>query len=208
MLIPKAQVSEEVDALKRAPWDLLQELFTMPWAAEVFIVAVFADLLARCVRYTCSSMFYSYSVVPGIPPASSAEARKEQMRYWHELSEMGKWVSIIGSLMLYCGTIGLCALCPQPRAAGVVRSFCMALALSHVIVPLLTALACTIILAGSRVTGSFDGLLSVAPGIMDFLDVGVKTTEFLAWRVQRVISEEEMLRQVYNDRPNAKVAQR
>jgi hypothetical protein len=48
---------------------------------------------------------------------------------------------------------------------------------------------------------SFDGILTVFPNLMDFAYIGVKTTEFLAWRAQRIIAEEELLLQVYPDLP-------
>lgn len=37
---------------------------------------------------------------------------------------------------------------------------------------------------------------------MDFEHVGVKTTEFMVWRAQRIVAEEELLLQVYPDMPS------
>jgi len=193
----EAPVSEDITANLRATWTLLLELCTMPFQAEILLVAIIADIFARVGRHVGDSLFFCCSMPSSKPPLASMSARREQMRYWHELAEMGKWVCIVGMLLCLCGTVALCSLMPQPRAASVARAFFVSMWLSHLLYPLCEASIMTLILTSARSGGAMDGLLTTFPGIMDFLCVGVRSPEFLSWRVQRIVSEEEMLCQLF-----------
>uniref|UniRef100_A0A7S1S8D0 WW domain-containing protein n=1 Tax=Alexandrium catenella TaxID=2925 RepID=A0A7S1S8D0_ALECA len=202
----QAPVSEDLTATMRATWTLFMEVLTMPFQAQILLVAVVADVIARFGRYLCYELFFSCSVPTTKAPLRTMTGRREQMRYWHELAEMGTWVCIIGMLLCMAGTVALCSLMPQPRAASVARAFAVAIWLSHLLYPLVEASIVTCILRTACTSGSVDGLLTVFPGIMGFVDVGVKTPEFLAWRVQRIVNEEEMLGQVYGSGLATKVS--
>jgi len=39
--------------------------------------------------------------------------------------------------------------------------------------------------------------LNVYPDVLEFSHVGVQHPEFLAWRIQKIVEEEELLRSVY-----------
>jgi len=201
MLAFEAPVREDIDAAGRATWTLLAEVFTMPWQIATLPVAAIADVLARAIRGGCYRVFFACNISMARPLLSSDGARKEQLHYWHELAQMGFVVCCVCIAVGLAGALALCAVMPQPRTAAVLRAYLVALWLSHLLYPLCSAFFAGTVLLLARSGPMFDGLLSAFPGIMDFLSVGVKTPEFLAWRTQRIVSELEMLRQVYNDRP-------
>lgn len=197
MAIYEAPVREDVTASMRSTLTILVELVTMPFQLEILWVAPVADLLGRIVKHCCHQAFFTCSMHSAKPPFLSEPAKREQMRYWHEMAELGKWVCMVGMLLNLTGTLAICSLLPQPRAASVARAFFVAVWLSHLLLPLLEATLVTVVLSTARTSGAVDGFLTVFPGTMDFLAVGVKTPEFLSWRVQRMVSEQELLAQVY-----------
>jgi len=110
---------------------------------------------------------------------------------------IGQWLCAAGNVVGICGSLMLCAVSPQPRAIGVVRSFLLVCAFVYLLWPLVKASARTYVLMSARNTRGFDGLLNVYAGIMDFDHVGVMTPEFLAWRTNKIVQEEDLLRRVY-----------
>jgi hypothetical protein len=195
---PSGTAAEEREAMDQAVWKLAGEILTTPLNGAVpFFVAIVAGAIGRVVKYACARVFFSYRLSPNVPPSSTAEARKETLRYWHDLAETGKWVCIAGTFILVAASLALAALHPQLRAAAVARAFLIEQLLAHIILPIFSALIVTIILCQARRGPQFDGLLSVFPDLLDFVSVGVQSPEFLAWRTQRIISEEEMLLQVH-----------
>jgi hypothetical protein len=190
-------IEEERQAVDMAVWMLAGEIFTMPWHMGTIQAVVLADIIGRFVKYCCRRVFFSYTLPANIPPSSTSEARKETLRYWHDLAETGKWVCIAGSFILVTATLALATLNPQLRAAAAARAFLIEQLWAHIVLPLLSATMVTLILCQARRKPTFDGFLSVFTGTMDFLTVGVQTPEFLAWRAQRIVSEEEMLLQVH-----------
>lgn len=196
-LVEQAPVDEEVHAVDRAPWTLLSEVFSPPWENKTFIFAGVAAVLGRWVRLATRSVFFAYEVPMFRPPPQALAARREQMRYWHDLAETGKWVCLIGAILCCGASLALCALSPQPRASMAFRIFFVAITVTHAVGPLVSASVCAFILTQARTSAMFDPLLSVIPGIMDFMSVGVVTPEFFAWRCQRIVSEEEMMAEVH-----------
>eukprot|EP00931_Biecheleriopsis_adriatica_P049453 TRINITY_DN28608_c0_g2_i1.p1 TRINITY_DN28608_c0_g2~~TRINITY_DN28608_c0_g2_i1.p1 ORF type:complete len:4151 (-),score=822.11 TRINITY_DN28608_c0_g2_i1:49-11319(-) len=197
----EAPVDENVEATSRATWDLLAEALTMPVTGNTLLCSAIGLLSGFLVKKLILRIFYGYRIPYNLRPTTSPEARKYQLRYWHELAEMGKWTCLIGSFMAYFGALSMCMLTPQPRSGCVFQAFWIALLIGHYGWPILKGTACTIILTTARTSGSFDGWLTVWPNLMDFGRVGVKTTEFMVWRAQRMIAEEELLLQVYPDLP-------
>lgn len=204
MLVFEAPVNEQRTALNTAVWTLFGELFTMPLQWQVFMVAGIADIIAHLTRYWCAKLFFDYQMSSMHPPSRMLDQQREQMRYWHELAEMGKWVCWLSVAVFLAGTLALCALVPQPRAAGVVRACFFAFVWEVFVAPMLTAIVVTFVLVMARRSSLFDGLLTLQPRLINFIDVGVQTPEFLAWRIQRIVSEHVLLRQVYAPGTNNK----
>lgn len=197
----EAPVNEEIEATGRATWVLVEEAFTMPLTMQTVTFALIGHV-AGVVAQSCILMiFYAYTIPYNVPPTTSVEARKFQLKYWHELAEMGKWTCLVGCAVCFCGTISACMLMPQPRAACVFQAFWLAVILGHWLVPTIKGLMIAYVLIASRRQTAFDGVLTVLPGLMDFQSLGVKTTEFMVWRHQRIVAEEELLIQVYPDLP-------
>lgn len=202
MLLGDAGVEEAREAMDKPVWYLLSEIFSLPWQGQTLAVVVLADLLGRITRLACAGLFFSCKLPSEVP--GNANLRREQLKYWHDLAETGKWICITGTTILVAGTVALCSLQPQVRAAAVARTYLIDQLWFHLLFPILSAGSCTVVLCTTRVSGYCDGLLSVFPAIMDFEFVGVQTPEFLTWRVQRIISEEEMLLQVHRGGRNVK----
>lgn len=149
------------------------------------------------MRFAVNRLFFGFRVPANQEPWPSDEARREQLRFWHELAVVGKWICYATALISGGLGLSLCALLPQPRACGVVRALLLILLWTHIVYPLGKAIVRTVVLWRARRGKSMDGLLNVCPGIMDFADVGAQHPEFLAWRVQKIVAEEELLRRVY-----------
>jgi len=197
LLQPPPGVTEDVIAFDRAVWTLVVEVVTMPWDTQVIILAVIADVVARCLCFLCNELFFTCRL-PASQPSQDDEAKKDQLKVWHELAFTGAWVCATGAIVAPFLTVLTCAVSPQPRASAVARVFIVSLWLSHWVYPLCSAAFTTMVLAMASRSGTFDGLLSACPGIMDFLSVGVQTPEFLAWRVQRICTELITMRRVYH----------
>jgi len=170
----------------------------MPWDVQAIILAVIADVVARCLCFLCKVLFFTCRLPTSQPPLGTPEAKKDQLRVWHEMAITGAWVCATGAIVSPALTVLVCAVSPQPRASAVARVFIVSLWLSHLVYPLCSAALTTIALATASRSGIFDGLLSACPGIMDFLSVGVQTPQFLAWRVQRICLELDTMRRVYH----------
>lgn len=197
MLSFKAPVSEDIEALDRSAWALLEELFSMPFQMECLGVTLLAGLASWLVRLTCAWIFYSYRLSVEHEPPSTLEARRSHLRFWHELAEIGNLVCIIGIVLCLSGALTLCANAPQPRAVGVIRAYLLVVFWTHLGWPFIKASARTVVLSMARGGRSCDGLLNVYVGAMEFRHVGVQTPEFLSWRVQKMVQEEELLRLIY-----------
>lgn len=202
MAFLEAPVDEEVEALDRAVWTLVGEVFTMPWLSHTLWVVVFADLAGRVVHEFFLRVFFSYTVPSNRPPTFGNEGRLAHLRYWHELAECGKMVCILIILLATAGTIAACAVMPQPRAAYVARCWLILEIWSLLLLPLTKAILTTLVLSMARGSGLFDGLLTIFPDVMDFLTVGVRTPEFLEWRIERMVEEAEVLRRVHREPPD------
>jgi len=179
-------------------WTLVAEVVTMPWDSQAVILVLFADVVARFLCFLCKVLFFTCRLPTSQPPLDNDEARKDQLKVWHELAITGVWVCATGAIVAPAITVLMCAVSPQPRASSVARVFVMSLCLSHWVYPLCSAVFTTAALTIASQSGVIDGLLSACPGIMDFLSVGVQTPQFLAWRVQRICSELDTMRRVYH----------
>jgi hypothetical protein len=188
--------NENVQAEARTVTQLFNELFTEKLDHLPFYLAFWAVIVGRCVQEVVKRIFFGYDVSMH-RLVTTKPGQLETMMYWHELAEMGKWICIIGTVFSASATVAFCALRPQPRAAVCIRGFLIAVLWSHIVLPLLSALMTTIVLCQARNSRIFDGLLTVFPGIMDFLCVGVEHTDFLRWRVERIVTELEQMRMVY-----------
>lgn len=198
----EAPVNEEVEATNTATWDLFVQAFTMPVTGNTILCASIGILFSSLVKRTIMRLFYRYAIPYNQRPTTSVEARRFQLRYWHELAEMGKWTCIIGSFLGFSAVVSMCMLTPQPRAAAAFQAFWFSLMATHWVFPLLRGGLCALILTVARTKATFDGWLTVWPGLMNFEYVGIKTTEFMVWRAQRIAAEEELLLQVFPDLPN------
>eukprot|EP00933_Yihiella_yeosuensis_P030709 TRINITY_DN24302_c0_g1_i1.p1 TRINITY_DN24302_c0_g1~~TRINITY_DN24302_c0_g1_i1.p1 ORF type:complete len:1188 (+),score=233.04 TRINITY_DN24302_c0_g1_i1:461-3565(+) len=201
MVASPATVNENITATQRATWTLLGEAITMPMAGNVFTVAIIAHFVGHFIKWAVFKVFFTFKVAQHQPPTTSAEARKFQLRYWHELSEMGKWTCVAGSGMAVSATLSLCALTPQPRAGSVLQAYFFALLGGQFLYPIFKGICIGAILIQARISPIFDGLLTFWPELMCFRHVGIKTPEFLAWRMQRIVAEEQLLLQIYPDLP-------
>jgi len=197
MLSFAAPIDEEVTALDRSTWYLFGEFFTMPFQPESLGVMLVAGLASAFLRKIVLWIFFGYRISGDQPPLSTMEARREQLKFWHELSEMGRWVAIVGIVVSVGVSLTLCSNLPQPRSVGAIRVFLIVCAWSHLVYPLIKAAVRTFILCSARSSSTFDGLLNVYPGLMDFAHVGVQTPEFLSWRTQKIVAEEDLLRRIY-----------
>lgn len=169
-----------------------------PWQASVFIVAVMAELTGQLIHRVCWKSFMRLDLHGDRPPADH-DSMEVQLRFWHEVQEVGYYVCACSAVACLVTSISLCALAPQPRATGVCRSFLLAVLWSHLLWPLLSSLVQTCILSMARTGSKSDGLLTLFPGIMEFLHVGVHSdASFLTWRVQVIHSEENLLRKVHS----------
>jgi len=198
----EAPVNEEVEATSTATWDLFIQAITMPITGNTILCAFLGMLFSSIVKRLVLRLFYRYAIPYNQRPTTSVEARKYQLRYWHELAEMGKWTCIIGSFLGFGSALAMCMLAPQPRAGVVFQAFWFALIGTHWLLPLLRGGANALLLISARSQATFDGWLTVWPAFMNFEYVGVKTTEFMVWRAQRIVAEEELLLQVYPDMPS------
>jgi len=202
MVVFPAPVDEEVEATNTATWDLLVQALTLPITGNTLMCAFLGILFSSLVKRVVLRLFYRYSIPYNQRPTTSVEARRYQLRYWHELAEMGKWTCIVGSVLGFGGAVSMCMLSPQPRSAAAFQAFWFSLMGTHWLLPLLRGFLYTMVLTTARGKATFDGWLTVFPGILNFEYVGVKTTEFLVWRAQRIAAEEELLLQVYPDLPS------
>jgi len=214
MLFFPAPIDEQIEATKTPVWDLLAQLLTLPFGGETSIpgapssklphmmvtllVTCLAVVAAHCVKTVHKRLFFSFKLALDQPPPATIEDKREQLRFWHDLAEMGKWVGICIVAIIYGLVLLLCAVQPQPRAAYAVRVFLVAWVWAILVWPLIKATFFAYVLTSARKGRKFDGLLSAFPGIMDFVDVGVKTPEFLTWRIQKIVHEEDLMRKVYN----------
>jgi len=201
MLAFKAPVNEEITALDVPFWDLCGQVFTMPFNVNTLWVAILADLLARWVENLCARVFFGYDLPKNKRPPMSEQDRIAQLMLWHQMADFGKWVCILGTTICIAGAVTLCAQFPQPRSASVVRSLLLGVLWAYLIHPMLKGLVATVILDVARSSGVFDGLLTVMPDIMDFLATGVHTPQFLAWRVEKIVSEMELMRRLHKEPP-------
>jgi len=196
-----APVDEEIDATSRATWSLFEEAIGMPITGNTILFAFVGHFSGVLVPLVIRRIFYAYKIPYNQQPTTSTEARRYQLRYWHELAEMGKWTCLVGIFMGICAVSSLCVLMPQPRAGVVFQAFWLAIFIGHWLLPITVGTISGIILTTARNQATFDGLLTVFPNLMDFSYIGQKTTEFLSWRAQRIVAEEELLLQVYPDLP-------
>eukprot|EP00929_Paragymnodinium_shiwhaense_P028174 TRINITY_DN16395_c0_g1_i2.p1 TRINITY_DN16395_c0_g1~~TRINITY_DN16395_c0_g1_i2.p1 ORF type:complete len:312 (+),score=59.72 TRINITY_DN16395_c0_g1_i2:867-1802(+) len=196
LMLAVETAKEDITADERSLWALFEEMATATLSVEP-VVAIFAVCVARLLRFACEKIFFSYEVSVHRLVTTKA-GQLETMMYWHELAQMGKWICIVIIIFSTVGTVIFAALQPQPRAAYVVRTFIVATVLSHLLLPFADAAATTIVLCNARMTRVFDGLLTVFPGLMDFLSVGVVHPDFLRWRVDRMVTELEQMSMVYN----------
>lgn len=196
-IMMEAPVSEVLEASDVPAWTLLIDLFASSWDVLPFMVAGFAAGVAHIVRWAIKKGFFAYEI-SNSRLVTTRSGQQETMMYFHELAEMGKYVCIVVMALSSLGTVALCALLPQPRACIVIRSYVIAVFYTHVGLPLVSAIACTFILCMARAGPTFDLLLTANPDIMDFVTVGVENPDFLRWRVERVVTEQEQLQLVYS----------
>jgi len=197
MLTFSAPTNEAITALDRSTLQLFIDLFTQSFQGEIIGVALIAGGFGGALEGVVKWIFFGYRVPTNQPPLSTQEAQTEQLRFWHELAMMGQWVCVAINIVGWCGTLTLCATAPQPRAVGVVRTYLLVCLVVCVLLPLAKASGRFYILSTARKTRAWDGLLNVYPAIMDFEHVGVVTSEYLAWRMNKIIQEEELMRRVY-----------
>jgi len=201
MVFFEAPVDEDIEAIDRAVWTLVGEVFTMPFDSNLIWVVIFSDLFGRAVQAFCHSIFFSYQVPTSRPPIFGQDGRLSYLRYWHELAECGKWVVTLIIVVSLVTAFSLCATFAQPRSSAVARAFLIEELWSFLLLPFTRALGTTLCLNIAKGGPMCDGILTNFPGIMDFLPSYVKTTEFLAWRVERIVSEAEVLRRVHREPP-------
>ncbi|CAE7672781.1 unnamed protein product [Symbiodinium pilosum] len=118
-----APVDEEVEATNTATWDLFMQALTMPITGNTILCACIGSLFHAIVKPAILRLFYRYAIPYNTRPTTSVEARRFQLRYWHELAEMGKWTCIIGSILGFGAVVSMCMLTPQPRAAAAFQAF-------------------------------------------------------------------------------------
>lgn len=196
VLATEAPVNEELEAGTVPIWDLFLEILTIPWEPLPFVVSFVAVLCGHLVQSLCKKCFFFYEVAMHRLVTTKA-GQQETMIYWHELAQMGKWVCIMIVCLCCVGTVVLCALVPQPRAAVAMRTFFLALLWCDLVIPMLVAAVVTMVLSTARRSKLFDGLLTAFPSLMDFQSVGVTNPDFLRWRVERFVTELEQMRLIY-----------
>lgn len=161
------------------------------------MVAALADLCCRLIYHFAWKSFMRLDLHGDRPP-DEHHSMQIQLRFWHEMQEVGYYVCACSTIACLVTSLILCALSPQPRAAGVCRALLLAICWSHCLLPLLSSLVQTVILHMGRTGSKADGLLTLFPTIMDFLHVGVREdASFLTWRVQTIHAEENLLRKVH-----------
>jgi len=193
--------NEEITAINRPIWELFEELFGQESNPTVFVTAVVMDIISGLIAKLCASVFFGFSLPKNRRPPMSPDQRKAQLLLWHSLADFGRFVCIMGIVLAVLATAALCSMFPQPRAVQVVRSFFLSLFFAYFVVPVSIATVATLILDVARAGPMFDGLLTLFPGIMDFVSVGVQTPAFLAWRVERIVNEMELMRRVHHEPP-------
>jgi hypothetical protein len=201
MLAFEAPVNEQVFALDIPFWELILQVFSMPLDSNIFWVAILADLVARQVQILCDRVFFSYSLPKSRRPPMTENDRVMQLMLWHQMADFGKWVCTTGIFVCVGGAATLCAIFPQPRSASVVRAFFLGTLWAYIIHPVLKGFLAMFVLDVARAYPVFDAVLTVFPGTMDFLATGVKTPQFLSWRVEKIVSELELMRRVHKEMP-------
>lgn len=201
MLAFEAPVNEDLTALNIPFWELVGQVFTMPANGNMFWVAILADLVARWVQRLCEKVFFAYDLPHNRRPPMSENDRVSQLILWHQMADFGKWVCTLGTVVCVAGAVTLCAQFPQPRSASVVRALLLGQLWAYFCHPLLKGVGSLIILDVARSVAIFDGVLTIWPGIMDFISTGVHTPQFLAWRVEKIVSEMELMRRVHKEAP-------
>jgi len=201
MLAFEAPISEDINALDVPFWTLCEQVFTVPFDGRILGVAIFADIVARFVEALCARVFFGYSLPRNKRPPMNENDRIAQLMLWHQMADFGKWVCTLGTVICVAGAVTLCAQFPQPRSASVVRALLLGTLWAYVCHPMLKGLVATIILDVSRTLPVFDGLLTVMPDIMDFRATGVHTPQFLSWRVEKIVSEMELMRRLHKEPP-------
>jgi hypothetical protein len=192
---------EDVTALDVPFWTLIGQVFSLPFDGNALWVALFADLIARVVERLCGRVFFGYSLARNKRPPMTEDARIGQLILWHQMADFGKWVCGIGTVICVAGAVVLCSQFPQPRAANVVRALLLGMLWAYVMHPFLKGLFATMVLDVARQSPVFDGLLTMFPDIMDFAATGVHTPQFLAWRVEKIVSEMELMRRLHKEPP-------
>jgi len=201
LLLSEAPDSEEVTASGRAVWTLIVDVFTMGSQLEVLWVAASAVTVADLLAWVCRQIFFSFKVNLGREPPQYAEARNIQMKFWHDLARLGSAVCWLAVIIFVGASLGLCAVSPQPRATSVLRAFLVAVMWHELVAPLLKGAFTTLVLAVSRRSSTFDGVLSAFPSIMNFVHVGINDPETLGLRLERICKEDDLLRKVHREPP-------
>lgn len=194
-------VNENVDAARRGFFTLWAEVGVIPWDDPlIYVIALVADFAGQSLKTCCRIVFYNYRLQIH-QSLTEEDVRKVQMIYWHSLAETGGTVCTAWSVFCCIATFLLCCFYPQPRPARVLQSVLMGFIWSLLLWPFFRGLASMIVLDTARKNAKMDGILSLFPGIWNFNTVGVVTPEFLAWRVHRIVQEEQVLRRIHREPP-------
>jgi hypothetical protein len=188
---------ENIEATEVAVWTLFSNLLSTSWNVLPFMNAAIAVGCAYVLWFVVKYCFFAYKIGQD-RVVLTPKGQETNMTLAHMLAESGKWLCIFGTFLFTMGTVALCALLPQPRACIVVRSYLLAIIYSHICLPIVEAIVVTVILSMARSGPVFDPLLTAYPSIMDFVSVGVEHPDFLRWRVERIVTEQEQLQLIYS----------
>lgn len=157
-----------------------------------------ADLISSYLTNKMEDVFFTCRLELSEFQLDEVE-RQEKMKFWHKLSFTGvQLVRYVSYAMTALSLIFAWAM-PQPRAALAVVLFVFYLIWLHGVRPVIQTVYYWSIFVSALKTDYFDGYFSYYPRRMDFLYVGVQTSEFLAWRLHRIMKEDIILKQVHDN---------
>lgn len=190
-------VDENVNAWDTQMQDLIAQPVQMPFHVANLLLVWLADVISVILKYGTEQVFFAYQLEMKEFQLDE-EQRAKKMEEWHKTAFTGVHFCTFFSFCFWVSSLIVRAIFPQPRASYVVWIFTQYIIWSHFLRQIAVAIGFYVYLKFAMNSPMCDGSLSYFPDIIDFLHVGVKTADFLSWRMHRILKEEMVMKQVHN----------
>jgi hypothetical protein len=189
--------NEDEPAMEKDLTDLAAMVYSQPLKPVVVVFAIVFEHVARLLRYLFHRHYFFHPNV-NLNVLDDAQVKRDLVEDWHHQGNRALYNAATFTLIGLSTAAGVCALCPQRRAATVMQGILVTQLYGFVLYPLLAGWFLTSILLVAKTARVFDGLISYVPSLLDFEWQGVDRPEKLAKRLVQTEKESAILELLYH----------